>query len=248
MAHTTRRLLDLAHVAPGSRVLAIGVGTGGEALEAARRVGPDGQVVATDLSAAMIEEARKAAAEAGLRNIEFRVMDGQRLDFQPASFDVVTSRNVLMFIPDLRSALIGMRRVLRRSGRIGATVWSTGVANPRISGPLAALRAYGIRPPDSATYRIALRLGRPSLLRSHFTEAGFTDVAVERVSLDTSYASLEEAVNLEMELPATRELIGLLGGDGEMRMHRSITRRWGKYAVRSGVHLPGEQLVAAGTA
>ncbi|HLQ44184.1 MAG TPA: methyltransferase domain-containing protein, partial [Planctomycetaceae bacterium] len=248
MADTTIRLLDIARVAAGTRVLAVGVGTGGEAFDAAVRVGPDGHVVATDISAEMIAAAEEAVAEAGLTNVQFRVMDAQRLDFPKATFDAVISRNTLMFVPDLSLGLAEMKRVLKPSGRVGATVWSNGAHNPRISGPLAAARALGARLPESATYRLALRLSKPGVLSAALHEAGFTEIDVHRVSLIARYATFDEAVTQAMEQPGARELIGLLGLQSTLRMRRALERRWVRYVDRGEVNLPGEQLVAAGTA
>lgn len=247
MAGTTQMLLDTAQVGPGARVLAVGAGTGGEALDAGIRVGPDGHVVATDLSPAMVAEGKATAVEAGLENIDFQVMNAQRLDFPNASFDAVISRNVLMFIPDLGVALGEMRRVLKPSGRIGATVWSSAVRNPRISGPLAAARALGGHPPASATYRIALHLGRVASLRGALRAVGFREIEVASIALSADYPSLDDAVAGAMEQPGTRELISLLGDQAAVRMHRSLQRRWTRYRDESGVHLPGEQLVAGAT-
>src|SRR5262245_34804763 len=62
----TERMLDLAGVGPGSRVLDVGAGTGEQTLSAARRAGPTGSVLATDIAASMLAIARTAAREAGL--------------------------------------------------------------------------------------------------------------------------------------------------------------------------------------
>jgi len=248
MAGTTARLLDMAGVGLGSRVLSLGAGTGGEAFDAAKRVGPGGHVVATDLSAAMIAMAKAEALQAGVTNLEFRVMDAQHLEFPDGSFDAVISRSVLMFVPDLKQALSEARRALRTNGRIGASVWSSGARNPRISGPIAATRAFGVEVPASATYRIALRLSTDSVLRATLRSAGFTGIDVQRVSLVADYISLEDAVEQAMELAGTRELIALMGLDGEERMRRWLERRWSRYEDASGAHVPGEQLVGAGAA
>lgn len=245
MATTTRTLLDMAAIEPGDRVLAVGVGTGGEAFAAAARVGSSGRIVATDLSPAMIDQARDHARELGLENVEFGVTDAQHLDFPEAAFDAVISRNVLMFVPDLAHALRSMRRLLKPSGRIGATVWSTGNRNPRISGPLAAAKALGATPPGSSTYRIGLRLGSTAVLRAAFADAGFSDLDVRRVQLTADYPTLTDAVAAAMEQAGTRELVGLLGERAETRMRRSLERRWARYADAAGAHLPGEQLVVA---
>ncbi len=247
MAATTIRLLDMARVVAGTRVLAVGAGTGGEAFDAAARVGPEGHVVATDISPAMIAAAEEAAAEAGLTNVQFLVMDAQHLDFPEAIFDAVISRNTLMFVPDLSLGLAEMKRVLKPQGRIGATVWSSGARNPRIYGPLRAARALGARPPESATYRIGLRLGTPARLGAALREAGFTGIDVQRVQLIASYATLGEAVTLAVEQPGTQELIALLGPQSTPRMQRSLKRRWARYGDRGEILLPGEQLVGAGS-
>jgi SAM-dependent methyltransferase len=248
MADTTVELLHMTRVVAGMRVLAVGVGTGGEAFDAAARVGPDGGVVATDISPAMIAAAEEAAAEMGLTNVQFHVKDAQHLDFPAGSFDVVISRNVLMFVPDLSRGLAEMKRVLKPKGRIGATVWSNEGRNPRISGPLYAARALGARPPESATYRLALRLSKPAVLRAALGEAGFTGIEVHRVPLIARYATLDEAVSQAIEQPGTQELIGLLASQSTLRMRRALERRWVRYLDGGEVRLPGEQLVAAGTA
>jgi ubiquinone/menaquinone biosynthesis C-methylase UbiE len=245
MAPATAALLDMAAVREGARVLAVGCGTGEEAFAAAARVGPTGEVVGTDLSAAMIDVAKDRAAEAGIPNAQFRVMDSQSLEFPPSEFDAVIARNSLMFVPDLHRALSEIGRVLRQSGRVSVTVWSTRALNPRISAPLAAARALGVIPPETCTYRIALRLSRSSVVSGALRQAGFRGVRVQRVALSAPYADLDEAVSAALEQSGTRELVSLLGPDGAERMRRSLARRWARYSTRSGTNLPGEQLVAA---
>jgi SAM-dependent methyltransferase len=246
MAAPTARMLDLTQIGPGDRVLAIGVGTGDEALEAAARVGPTGEIVATDASAAMIAEARRVVAEARLANIRCLVMDAQRLEFAQDTFDVIIARNALMFIPDLPTALAEMKRVLRAAGRIGATVWSSARRNPRISGPLEAVRALGVPPPPTAAFRIALHLGSPSRLAAALRKAGFSDVVVERLAVVAPFETLNAAVEQAMDHAATRELVRLLPRGSEKRMRRSLAKLWERYRDSDGVHMPGEQLVAAG--
>lgn len=248
MATTTRALLELAAIKRGNSVLAVGVGTGGEVLAAAAQVGSSGRIVATDVSPAILDQAREHSRELGLENVEFEVMDAQHLDFPKASFDAVISRNVLMFVPDLRHGLKSMRNVLKPSGRIAAAVWSTGNRNPRISGPLAAARALGATPPESSTYRIGLRLGATALLRGAFTDAGFRHFVARRVQLTAEYSSLSNAVAAAMDQTGTRELIDLLGEGGYERMRHSLERRWTGYTDATGTHLPGEELVVAASA
>lgn len=180
LAAPTARMLELARIGPGHSVLVVGAGTGEEALEAATRVGTAGRVVATDLSAAMIAEATRAVAAAKVGNVRCLVMDAEHLKFRANTFDAVISRNALMFIPHLASALAEMNRVLKSGGRIAATAWASARRNPRLSDPLEVARALGVKPPPSATFQVALRLGAPWLLTTALREAGFSEVMVER--------------------------------------------------------------------
>src|SRR3954471_6326260 len=132
----TEKMLDAANVISGSRVVDGAAGGGGQPLAAARRVGPDGHVLATDISPRILSYAAQVAAEAGLTNVETREVDGEVLDVLPAaSFDAVISRVGLIYFPDRQSALAGMRRVLRRGGRIAAIVYSTPERNSFFSIP-----------------------------------------------------------------------------------------------------------------
>ena len=108
----TEMMLDLAGVTIGSRVLDVGAGAGDSTLTAARRVGPTGHVLATDISSSMLEIAAASARHEGLNNLTTRVADAQRLDLESDAVDAVISRNCLMLIPDYALALTAIRRVL----------------------------------------------------------------------------------------------------------------------------------------
>src|SRR5215471_20167017 len=113
----TELMRDLAKVAAGSRVLDVGAGTGDSTLVAAQRVGPTGHVLATDISASMLEIAAESAGHAGLTNLSTRVADAEHLDLMSDSFDAAISRNCLMLVSDYRRALAEIRRVLKPRDR-----------------------------------------------------------------------------------------------------------------------------------
>ena len=93
LGRATEAMLDMAEVGPGSRVLDVAAGAGGQTIVAARRVGPGGYVLATDISSNILEFASEAARQAGLSNVETRVMDGESLEeLEEGSFDAVISR------------------------------------------------------------------------------------------------------------------------------------------------------------
>src|SRR5688572_10372370 len=79
----TERMLDLAGAGSGDRVLDIAAGAGEPAITAAKRVGPSGSVLATDISSNILSYAAQAAREQGVANLETRVLDGEHLEDLP---------------------------------------------------------------------------------------------------------------------------------------------------------------------
>jgi ubiquinone/menaquinone biosynthesis C-methylase UbiE len=96
----TQMMLDLAEIRTGNRVLDVAAGTGDQTIMTAQRVGPTGHVLATDISASMLKLAADAAREAGLTNVETRVMDAESIDLEAGSFDAVICQLGLMLFPD----------------------------------------------------------------------------------------------------------------------------------------------------
>lgn len=124
-APLAQRIVALARLQPGHRVLDVGTGTGIVALAAADTIGDNGKVLAVDLSEGMLETARRDAERAGLSGrIEFRRMDAEHLDLDNESFDAVVSLFALLHFPNPGLALHEMRRVLRPGGRLVVGVGS----------------------------------------------------------------------------------------------------------------------------
>ena len=106
------KIVELAEIKPGDKVLDIATGIGEPAVTAARKVMPDGKVVATDISPQMLANAKTRAKSLGLDGIiEFRESDGEKLDLlEPrARFDAILSRWGLMFFPNLPAALVRIK-------------------------------------------------------------------------------------------------------------------------------------------
>ena len=159
----TERMLDAARITAGSRVLDVAAGAGGQSLAAARRVGPTGHVLATDISPAILEYAAKAASDAGLDTITTRELDGEHLDVEEASFDAVISRVGLIYFPDQQAALAGMRRALRPGGRISAVVYSTAERNGFFAVPVGIIRRRAQLPPPAPGQPGPFSLGGPGV-------------------------------------------------------------------------------------
>ena len=109
---------SLGEIKPGERVVDVGCGAGFDSLIAAHMVSPKGRVIGVDMTPAMIEKGRAAAAEAGLDNVEFRKGFGEDLPVPDGWADVVISNGMLNLMPDKSAPLKEMKRVLKPTGRL----------------------------------------------------------------------------------------------------------------------------------
>jgi SAM-dependent methyltransferase len=200
LGEATERMLDAARVGTASRVLDVAAGAGGQTILAARRVGPGGRVLATDISPTILTYAAKAAADAGLGNVETLEVDGEALEvLDPGSFDAVISRLGLIYFPDQQRALVGMRRALRPGGRIAAIVYSTAERNEFFSIPVSIIRRRANLPPPLPGQPGPFSLGRPGALEQALTAAGFDNVSVEAVNAPLRLPSAADCVRFERE-------------------------------------------------
>jgi SAM-dependent methyltransferase len=117
-------VLSRANLLPGERVLDLGTGTGAVAEQAARAVGPRGEVVGVDISAAMLALARQRAEALELANLRYTEGRGEALPAADEAFDVVLASLSLMYVIDRAAAAREIARVLRPGGRLVAAVWA----------------------------------------------------------------------------------------------------------------------------
>ena len=116
-----RPMLDRVGICPGERVLELGPGPGMFTVEAARRVGPEGRLIAVDIQPKMIAQVEKRVREAGLTNVETHVADAYHLPLDDASVDRAFLVTVLPEVPDQARALAELRRVLKPGGLLSIT-------------------------------------------------------------------------------------------------------------------------------
>jgi SAM-dependent methyltransferase len=185
------RLVALARLAPGERVLDLATGLGEPALLAAKAVLPNGRVVAIDVSEGMLSLARERAEREGIKNVEFVQADAAAYGDDEHRFDAILSRWGLMFLPDLDASLAHYRRRLREGGRFAAAVWGAPSEVPLISLPgEVAVRQFGQPPPPLEGGPFALHDAVD--LRRRFEGCGYRDVTVEDVLLTFPFASASE--------------------------------------------------------
>ena len=224
-------------------------GAGGQTLAAARRVGPTGSVVATDISPTILTYAAKAAAEAGLTNIETIEADGEALDSLPAgSFDAVICRVGLIYFPDQQRALGGMLRALRPGGRIAATVYSTPDRNEFFSVPVSIIRDRAQLPPPQPGQPGPFSLGGPGVLEAALTTAGFSDVTVDALPAPLRLPSAAECVRFEREsFGALHQMLAGVAPNERPAVWAQIEAALTRFETPEGFVGPCELLVGSGT-
>jgi SAM-dependent methyltransferase len=244
----TETMLDMAGVGSGSRVLDVAAGAGEQTLVAAQRVGASGYVLATDISANILEFAAEEARSAGLMNVGTRVLDGENLDELDAdSFDAVISRVGLIYFPDRQKALTGMRRVLKPGGRVGAIVYSTAENNRFFSIPISIIRQRAQLPPPLAGQPGPFSLGIPGVLEAAFQKAGFHDIETSVVSAPLRLASAAECVRFEREsFGALHQMMSGLSEAEREETWQEIEQELRQFESAGGFEGPCELVVASG--
>ena len=245
----TERMLDDANVTTGSRVLDVAAGAGGQTLAAARRVGPDGHVLATDLSPAILEHAVADARAAGIDWIEIAEMDGEVLPVPPGSFDAVISRVGFIYFPDQRAAFTAMRRALRPGGRLSGVVYSTADRNGFFSVPVSIIRERAQLPPPLPGQPGPFSLGAPGVAEQALRDAGFSDVSTAVIPSPLVMPSVAECVQFEREsFGALHQMLSGLDDAGREAAWDEIAARLEEFATPDGFVGPCELLVVSGTA
>jgi SAM-dependent methyltransferase len=189
LSSATEQMLDAANIGPRSRVLDIAAGAGDQTLSIAARVGSNGYVLATDISAPLLSLARARIRAMGYAQVNTRVLDAQYLGLQGRGFDAAVSRMGLMFCKKPDAALANARAALRRGGRYSALVFAGPERNPCVATCLRVAHQHRARAKPAPEAENALdtpggllSLGMPGLMERLLVEAGFKGVDVVRLA------------------------------------------------------------------
>jgi enediyne biosynthesis protein CalE5 len=198
------RLIELANVNSGDKVLDVATGIGEPAISAAKIVGKSGHVTATDISSEMLAVAEERARSTGLHEvIEFKQSDAESLELETKqAFNSIICRWGLMFLPNLDNALSNMLRLLVPGGKLAAAVWSEPSKVPLISMPIniarqelqAPILGQGIPGPFS--------LADIDALRKSLEKAGFAEIKSETINVVFEFNSAEEYTEFNQDIVA----------------------------------------------
>jgi ubiquinone/menaquinone biosynthesis C-methylase UbiE len=208
------RLVELAEIKQGDRVIDIATGTGEPAITAAKKVGVEGYVLATDISPQMLAIAKERTVSLGLQNIvEFKEVDAEKiLDLQqqqqPLSrFAAVLCRWGLMFFPNLTSTLTNIYKLLSSGGRIAAAVWSEPAKVPKLYTAIdivtqklgiSSTIAYAHYPEILSPFSLA----NINIVNNALVEAGFKDIDTEYLNITFEFLSAEDYTDFAKQIIA----------------------------------------------
>ncbi len=248
LGQATQTMLDMAEVGPGSRVLDVAAGAGGQTIASAKRVGPSGYVLATDISSNILQFASETARQEGLGNVETRVMDGESLEeLEEESFDAVISRVGLIYFPDQQKALTGMRGALKPGGRIACVVYSTAENNKFFSIPVSIIRKRAQLPPPLPGQPGPFSLGGVGVLEEAYQRAGFREAETRMVPSPLRLSSAAECVRFEREsFGALHQMMSGLSQPERESVWEEIERELRQFEGPNGFEGPCEMLVGAG--
>ncbi len=242
----TERMLERLAPARGQTILELAAGTGIAGFAAAELVGPGGRVIVSDFSKAMVETAERRAAELGLGNVEFRVLDAEQLDLPDDAVDGVLCRWGYMLIADPAAALAETRRVLRDGGRLACAVFAGPEQNPWAALPSGVLQERGhLAPPEAGAPGI-LALGDEVRLRSLFAGAGFSEPRIDEIEITWRFADADDYWEfLTTAAGAIAMVLGRLDEDECERVREQIVERVESFESAGGIALPGVSLVVS---
>ena len=204
----SRRLIELAEIKQGSRVLDIATGIGEPSITTAHQVGKSGHVVAIDISPQMLSIAKQRAISLGLQDvIEFKEGDTETIDLQTSTFDAALCRFGLMFLPNLGAGLSNIYKSLREGGIFATAVLASPDKVPFISLALNTALKETNSPPPSINTPGPFSLSDENLLNDSFIKSGFENITIERLDMIFDFDSAEEYTNFVCETVAPIQTI-----------------------------------------
>jgi SAM-dependent methyltransferase len=211
----------------------------------ARRVGETGEVVGVDISALLIDAARKQGQERLLSNIRFEAADAQGHRFPPESFDLVFSRFGVMFFDDPDSAFRNLRSALKRGGRLAFVCWPAPSENLPVAIPLSvAARHLSLPSPTDPDARGPSAFANPERVRGILVRSDFADPDIERVTERLGGGMLDETTDVLMQIGPLGELLDNVDVETRIAIRADLRSALSEYEVEGRVWLDASAWLA----
>jgi SAM-dependent methyltransferase len=243
-APVASRLVDLAQLKPGDRVLELASGLGDTGLVAAAKVGPTGSVVLSDAAPKMLDRLRERVK--GMEHVEVKELFAEGLKFDTACVDAVLCRWGYMLLLDPLSALQETRRVLAPGGRVSLAAWTGYEDNPWTGATLPALRDRGLTGDPTRPGPHMFAWADPETITDALDSAAFFDTVVEQVDLLFEFSSFDEWWDARLDLsPDFASRIGEISPEERDELTEELEREVEPWRQADGsLRFPGRTNVA----
>lgn len=237
----TRRMVDHLDLSPGHRVVELACGpTADGALEVARRRS-DCDVLATDISPAMVAAAERRGAGTAVR---FGLLDVTGPDLPDGDVDRLIARWVYMLLPDPGNAFAEARRVLATDGRLVFAVFDEAARNPFFMLPAGVLIEGGYLQPPRPDQPSMFALADVERTTAMLRESGFESVEHSDVDLSYTFRDRDDLWSSVAEFTGPVSLaIAHLPEDESARVRAEIESRAAAFSVGEGYAMPGRAIV-----
>ena len=249
-APVSQWLVDAIDPQPGERVFELAAGPGETGFMIAQRLGPQGSLLSTDQAPDMVEVARRRASELGVTNVEFAVVDAQRLELERGAFDAAVCRWGYMLMADPDEAMRRTRLALRDGGRLALATWDRPDRNLWMAAPVLALVGHGAMPPPNPADPSPFALPDPADIERRLHAAGFTDARSERVEFEQRYSSFDDywAETMDMAAPVAAVVGALPAADADA-VRNSVLQTLSQFITPEGpIRVPAAAVVAVAVA
>jgi ubiquinone/menaquinone biosynthesis C-methylase UbiE len=236
----TEQMVAALSPRPGETIVELASGAGVGGFAAAAVMGGEGQLIMTDFAEQMVEAERRRGADLGFDNIEYRVMDAERMDLEDDSLDGVLCRWGYMLMADPAAALRETRRVLRPGGRLSFSVWGAPADNPWASVPAQMLVRRGHMPAPEPDAPGVFAMADPGRIESLVMGAGFERLALEEIRMTWHYVDFEHYWRFVTEAAGgIALLIEQLDTHAVAELRADTESALARYRGRAGYDMPG---------
>ncbi len=185
------KMLAIADVSSGTRVLDVASGTGEPAITLAKKMQGSAEITGTDAMEGMVKVAQNKVATGGLSGIEFKTMPAEKLEFEDNSFDQIICRFGVMLFQDSQQGLNEMFRVLKPDGKFVLAVWNTAETMPIMNWGYLAFKDKIEKEKLPAIEKLT-SLGGAGVLDAMLEKAGFSQFQISTEDLEYQFDSFEQ--------------------------------------------------------
>jgi ubiquinone/menaquinone biosynthesis C-methylase UbiE len=244
-------LVDQLDVGAGQTILELAAGPGETGFLAAKRLGPDGRLISTDLAPGMVDAARRGAERAGITNTECLVMDAQALDLPDDSVDGVLCRLGFMLMPDPARAFAEAHRVLRPGRRLAYAVIGAPDRNSWMGVAMMAFVSRGHLPTSGDPFGPGgpFSLAMADRNRELLGAAGFDDIQVQDLEGTMAFSDPDDYWTIQTALGGPIvEMAASLPADELAEIRAAVERAMEPFRTADGYALPSHLVAVTAAA